>query len=521
MAISVNTNVTSLNAQRNLSKSGAALSQSMERLSSGMRINSAKDDAAGMQIATRLTSQISGLGVAQRNANDGISMAQTAEGALQSSTDILQRMRDLSLQSSNGSNSKTDREALQKEVTALQSELTRIADTTTFGGQKLLSGDYGTQQFQVGSDSNQTIGVTLNSSAAEDIGLTGKGFTLAAIAGFSGASETAKTFATADSLSVTAGGTTNDINLTTGMSAADLAGQFNATEGVFGVGATTQAAVGGFGVANANTGDTVTLNVAGVEITAAAAGTGDGTVAALNTAIDAATTEALAAKGITATVVTATGNAGDDLLVFTNADGENIDITMEITGGATDGLAGTVSAYDGAAIIAGGTTTTATDSAGATPVANNSTTITGRLDVSNAVLDVDFSSLSVTGAGALNGAATSNAVLDTTTSLSSIANVDISTSGGSQSAIDVIDAALQQIGNERAELGAIQNRFSQTIGNLANIQENASASRSRIQDTDYATETAQMTKNQILQQAGTSILAQANQLPQAALSLIG
>jgi flagellin len=194
---------------------------------------------------------------------------------------------------------------------------------------------------------------------------------------------------------------------------------------------------------------------------------------------------------------------------------------MEITGGATDGLAGTVSAYDGAAIIAGGTTTTATDSAGATPVANNSTTITGRLDVSNAVLDVDFSSLSVTGTGALNGATTSNAVLDTTTSLSSVANIDVSTAGGSQSAIDVIDAALQQIGNERAELGAVQNRFSQTIGNLANIQENASASRSRIMDTDYATETAVMTKNQILQQAGTSILAQANQIPQAAISLLG
>ncbi|MBA6389064.1 flagellin, partial [Colwellia sp. BRX10-2] len=206
MAISVNTNVTSLNAQRNLSKSGAALSQSMERLSSGMRINSAKDDAAGMQISTRLTSQISGLGVAQRNANDGISMAQTAEGALQSSTDILQRMRDLSLQSSNGSNSTSDREALQKEVTALQSELTRISDTTTFGGQKLLSGSYGTQQFQVGSDSNQTIGVTLNSAAASDIGLIGKGIDIAAITGFSGASTTAKTFASTDTLTMTVGG---------------------------------------------------------------------------------------------------------------------------------------------------------------------------------------------------------------------------------------------------------------------------------------------------------------------------
>lgn len=517
MAISVNTNVTSLNAQRNLSGTGAALSQSMERLSSGMRINSAKDDAAGMQIATRLSSQISGLGVAQRNANDGISMAQTAEGALQSSTDILQRMRDLSLQSANGSNSNSDREALQKEVTALQAELTRISDTTTFGGQKLLSGSYGTQQFQVGSDSNQTIGVTLNSAAAADIGLTGKGFTLAAIAGFSGASETAKTFTTNDTLSITTGGKTNNLTLTTGMSAADLAGQVNTTEGVFGVGATTQVAIGGFGATNTTATDVIKLNVAGIEITATAAATGDGTVTALNGAIDTATAEALAAKGITASIVAATGNTGDDLLVFTNSTGDNIDVTMEITGGLTDGLAGTVSAFDGTAIIAGGTTTTA----GISTAVSKSSTITGRLDVSNAVLDVDNATLNVTGTGTLNGAATSNAVLDTSTSLSSIADVDISTTGGSQSAIDIIDAALQQIGNERAELGATQNRFSQTISNLANIQENASASRSRIEDTDYATETAVMTKNQILQQAGTSILAQANQLPQAALSLLG
>ncbi|MBA6377379.1 flagellin, partial [Colwellia sp. BRX8-2] len=179
------------------------------------------------------------------------------------------------------------------------------------------------------------------------------------------------------------------------------------------------------------------------------------------------------------------------------------------------------SAYDSDAASPGNIGTAVVVTSLTTETKSKSAAITGRLDVSNAVLDVDFSSLSVTGKGTLNGATTSNAVLDTSTSLSSIAKVDISTAGGSQSAIDVIDAALQQIGNERAELGATQNRFSQTIGNLANIQENASASRSRIQDTDYATETAAMTKNQILQQAGTSILAQANQLPQAALSLIG
>ncbi|MBA6382179.1 flagellin [Colwellia sp. BRX10-6] len=521
MAISVNTNVTSLNAQRNLSKSGAALSQSMERLSSGMRINSAKDDAAGMQISTRLTSQISGLGVAQRNANDGISMAQTAEGALQSSTDILQRMRDLSLQSSNGSNSTTDREALQKEVTALQSELTRIADTTTFGGQKLLNGDYGTQQFQVGSDSNQTIGVTLNSAAAEDIGLEGKGLTIAALTGFSDI-RTTPVAITTDALAMTVGGTTTNLEMTTGMSAADLAGQINGVEGVFGVGATTQVAVGDF-TTNTTAGDVVNLNVAGVEIsyTTGAGDTNDVIVAGLNGAISPATTEALAAKGIIASVQS---DGTDNSLIFTNSTGDNVAVTMEIKGGLTDGAVGKVSSFTtdttGSAGVVTGTAITVT--AGVSATVSTSADVTGRLDYSSAIIDSKYgtASLDVT-AGAMVTAGGGAATLSADTKLSSIADLDISTAGGSQSAIDIIDGALQQIGNERAELGATQNRFSQTIGNLANIQENASASRSRIQDTDYATETAAMTKNQILQQAGTSILAQANQLPQAALSLIG
>ncbi|WP_443096475.1 flagellin N-terminal helical domain-containing protein, partial [Shewanella algae] len=157
MAISVNTNVTSLSSQKNLNNANSALKTSMERLSSGLRINSAKDDAAGLQISNRLTSQINGLDVAQRNANDGISIAQTAEGAMQQSTDILQRMRDLSLQAANGSNSAEDRASMQKEIGALQTELTRIAKTTSFGNQKLLDGSYGTQAFQVGANANETI----------------------------------------------------------------------------------------------------------------------------------------------------------------------------------------------------------------------------------------------------------------------------------------------------------------------------------------------------------------------------
>ncbi len=523
MAISVNTNVTSLNAQRNLSKSGAALSQSMERLSSGMRINSAKDDAAGLQIATRLTSQISGLGVAQRNANDGISMAQTAEGALQSSTDILQRMRDLSLQSANGSNSSSDRDALQKEVTALQAELTRIADTTTFGGQKLLNGDYGTQQFQVGSDSNQTIGVTLNSAAAEDIGLEGKGITVGALTDFSGF-KTSPTAITTDALAMTVSGTSTSLDLTTGMSAADLAGQINGVDGVYGVGATTQVAIDNFGT-DSGTDDVINLNVAGVAISYTGGADSDAKVAGLAAAAGTGTAieDALSARGITVSVE---NQGGNDALVFTNSTGEDIAVTMEISnGGDSEASTGDISSWvtSSAGVGTGGTATTVTTGTTAGDTSSQSGTTTGRLDWSSAIIDSanGSASLDVTAGALLTSGGSLPATLSPSTKMIKVADLDISTAGGSQSAIDVIDAALQQIGNERAELGAIQNRFSQTIGNLANIQENASASRSRIEDTDYATETAAMTKNQILQQAGTSILAQANQLPQAALSLIG
>ncbi|TWX63648.1 flagellin, partial [Colwellia hornerae] len=208
MALSVVTNTSSLNAQRNLTKSGQGLATSMERLSSGMRINSAKDDAAGLQISNRLTSQINGLGVAQRNANDGISMAQTAEGAMQASTDILQRMRELALQSANGSNSSEDREAMQKEVSALQSELTRISDTTSFGGQKLLDGTFGTKNFQVGANANETISMTMGSTAAEDIGANGASVDGAiSITGLGGiTATTAPTSVVGDSLDVNVNG---------------------------------------------------------------------------------------------------------------------------------------------------------------------------------------------------------------------------------------------------------------------------------------------------------------------------
>ena len=475
MALSVITNTTSLNAQRNLSKSGEGLATSMQRLSSGMRINSAKDDAAGMQIANRMTSQINGLGVAQRNANDGILMAQTAEGAMQSSTDILQRMRELALQSANGSNSDGDREALQKEVSQLQTELTRIADTTSFGNTKLLDGSFGSKNFQVGANANETISLSLSSIKASDIG--NNSMTLAGAVGL-GAATAGAGDATGGN-GVTGANATLSLNGTAiatpadDATAADIADAVNAISSSTGV------------TADATT--TATLS---------AIGTGNLSFDLNGTTVTANTASATDLEELTAAINNVTGDTGivaennGSTITLTDQSGKDIDIE-----GATDSM--TIKGASQTTAITIDETTTA-----------DSTVVAGTVKLSS------NTSFSVTAGGAEIGGTGSS-------SLAKISTVDIGTSSGAQSALDAIDGALAQIDDQRAGLGAIQNRFTHTINNLSNIQENVSASRSRIQDTDFAAETAQMTKNQILQQAGTSILAQANQLPQAALSLIG
>ncbi|WP_065978737.1 flagellin [Pseudoalteromonas lipolytica] len=398
MALTVNTNVSSLNAQRNLNKSGQGLATSMERLASGMRINSAKDDAAGLQISSRLTSQINGLSVAQRNANDGISMAQTAEGAMQASTDILQRMRELALQSANGSNSTEDRESLQKEVAALTTELTRIAETTSFGGQQLLDGSFGSKGFQVGANAAETITMSLGDISADAIG-----------------------------------------------------------------GTTRSPAVGSFLAADV---------------------------------------DALIAEG-------STGDKGSVTFTHTDTSGANTAIVVDLSN-VTD-LESFSSALNASL---NGLGVTASVNAGATSVDLGGTVLQGET-LTSAAVDGDGAAYTITGTATSVDLTTANQVTTVAE------DIDISTAVGSSNALAIIDNALGEINESRASLGAVQNRFGHTISNLANISENVSASRSRIQDTDFATETAHMTKNQILQQAGTSILSQANQIPQAAISLLG
>jgi flagellin len=392
MALTVNTNIASLNTQRNLQSSSNALSTSMQRLSTGSRINSAKDDAAGLQIANRLTSQVNGLGVAVRNANDGISLAQTAEGALQQSTNILQRMRDLSLQSANGSNSDSERDALNSEVGQLTKELDRISNTTTFGGRKLLDGSFGVASFQVGSAANEIISVGINE-----------------------------------------------------MSADSLKGNYYSQN----LAKTTLAATpadGELSIAITPTvGDAVTVKV---NVSA------DDDEKAVNQKIAAAINDA---------------NVGVGAFV---KDDNSIDIISTQTSDDKNALK--------TLVISDGTGTKAT---GAT-------------------------------------AGTVTAAADTAASTDKISAIDISTSKGAQTAVLVIDQAIKSIDSQRADLGAVQNRFDNTIANLQSISENVSAARGRIEDTDFAAETANLSKNQILQQAGTAILAQAKQLPQAVLSLL-
>ena len=493
MALSVNTNVSSINAQRNLAKSSDALGTSMQRLSSGMRINSAKDDAAGLQIANRLTSQVNGLTVAQRNANDGISMAQTAEGAMTESSAILQRMRDLALQSANGSNDADARGSLQKEVSALQQELTRIAETTKFGGTSLLDGSFGTKQFQVGSNANETINVSLRDVSADAIGankIEGAGSVL----GVAAAATALTTATTADP----------DLKIN-GKAVPVLANQ----------GAATIAKT----INDSASGVTATAKL---DVTIAALGAGD---------------DGILEIGNTATASSGVADGADDGVGADSYDLSNY-------GGDINRLADDLQADGYDAVVKDGKLTlkaegvdgiqiTGSTTANATVSLENNLTAGAQLASANVAMSVT-SSLSLSSPDKIGVSGTSaNEILGTgsaaiaatggTSKLVSVENIDISgiNADGAQSAIETIDAALAQIDAQRADLGAVQNRFGHTISNLSNVSENVSASKSRIEDTDYAAETAKLTKNQIMQQAGTTILAQSNQLPQAALSLLG
>lgn len=377
MAITVNTNVSALVAQRHLNSATEMLNQSLERLSSGKKINSAKDDAAGLQISNRLETQMRGLDVAVRNANDGVSIMQTAEGAMQESTNLLQRMRDLSLQSANGSNSKAERIALQEEMAALNDELNRIAETTSFGGRKLLNGTFGQSSFQIGASSGEAVQLSLKNMRSDSIDMGGFSYV--------------------------------------GRRSLDEQWQVS--------------------------------------------------------------------KGNNQLMIQYVNASGKESSINIHAkEGDDVEELATYINGQTDELSASVNEDGQLQIFMAGKETSGTLS------------FSGSLAEE---LQMDLKGYE------------------------SVNDLDIRSAGGAQRAVSVLDTALQYVDSHRAELGALQNRFSHAINNLDNVHENLAASNSRIKDADYAKETTQMIKQQILQQVSTSILAQAKKQPNLALSLLG
>lgn len=465
----INTNIASLNAQRNLNSSQGAMATALQRLSSGLRINSAKDDAAGLAISERMTSQIRGLNQAARNANDGISLAQTAEGALVEVTNNLQRIRELAIQSANATNSASDRQALQAEVDQLKAEIDRVATQTDFNGTKLLDGSFTAQKFQVGANAGQIITVDQIANARAS-----------ALGKYQGFSLNNQSIGTASDSTTATTVTINGVATNLGTIATDakaIASAINA-QGISGLTATaneTVKAAGTSGTTPTAAGNS-TFELNGLTITVA--GTTDLVTNRANAV------EAINAQSSVTGVRAIDTGSGVELRA---ADGRNITVSNFLAGSGT-----------GAALASYGL-----DAVGTV----------------GASININYSAPSgVSGNMVFAGAfALTQAVAATGTSVNAI---DISTASGASDALASLDAALQSINSSRANLGAIQNRFSSTIANLQTTSENLSASRSRIQDADFAAETAALTRGQILQQAGVAMLAQANALPNNVLSLL-
>jgi flagellin len=471
---SINTNLASLTAQRNSNKTQNQLQTAIARLSSGLRINSAADDAAGLAIADRFTSQVRGLNQAARNANDGISLAQTAEGALASIGDNLQRIRELSVQSANATNSASDRASMQLEVSQLTAEIDRVATQTNFNGTNLLDGTFTAKAFQVGANVGQTITVSQIANARTS--------SLGVYQGFSLTNQSIGTASnTAAALTVAVGGGAAIALGTVAVDGKAIAAAINSGN-VAGLSATANATTvaAGTSTANSSASGNATFTVNGVAITIAGV-TGAGGLSQNRANAVAAINAQSAATGVTATD---TGSG----VSLNAADGRNI-VTSYAAGTFT---AGTVADFGlGAAGTAGST------------VNINYSAPTG---TTGSVVFAQTAGLNSTTAIAATGTA--------------LNAIDISSVAGANAAIASVDAALATVDSGRAALGAIQNRFSSTVDNLQATSDNLSASRSRIQDADFAQETANLSRAQVLQQAGTAMVAQANQLPQQVLQLL-
>ena len=499
MAQTINTNIASLTAQRNLAASQKDAATAMQRLSSGLRINSAKDDAAGLSIASRLTTQIQGMNQAMRNVNDGISLTQTAEGALSESTTLLQRMRELAIQSANTTNSASDRVALQAEVSQLKTELTTISTGTKFNNVALLDGTFTNKTFQTGAGATDTMAVSISGTGSADLGVNtfsasnttaNQGLTATVAAN---ASAQANNTVAADTVTVTGSLGTAAVSIAANATAGEIATAVNAETA-----STNVSAIGKTQV----TLDTLSSN--GTVTFTLSSGGDTASISATVTTTD--LTELGAQVNLTTGTHGITASVSGGAMTLTHATGNDIIITDfdHSTGGETinvDVLNAAGSVVDTETLTDAGT------------------------DSTNAAGFVTFSSnqaFTVTSAKAAAAGSIDSAGANTSNSSSStkVSAIDIGTQSGATSALAVIDAALDRVNSIRADLGALRSRFESRANNLATTSENLSVARSRIEDADFAQETASLAKSQILQQAGISVLAQANAQPQNVLALL-
>ncbi|MCF8112114.1 MAG: flagellin [Desulfobacteraceae bacterium] len=513
MALTINTNVASLNAQRNLSQSQNSLNTAMERLSSGLRINSAKDDAAGLAISDRMTSQVRGLNQAVRNANDGISLAQTAEGALQEATNIMQRMRELAVQSGNETNTDTDRQSMNAEFQSLMEELNRIADTTSFNGKNVLDGSIGDATYQVGPNVGETVSVDMGSSMRTDS--IGNYVTQSFSLQTDGTATDGDTWGLANDGDLSINGVSIDAASDNSYgqgdgSAKSIAEAINAKTADHGVEANAQETVKevsssdiesfGFTEDPTNSDDSLEygLSINGVSVESKTEADSGSTAEVLAQNINAVSSD----TGVTATV------EDDGGMTLKASDGRNIEI-QETLSGSTSADDDKVTGYFGTTLTASGS-----DTATNFDISKADLKMTASQDIR---LDFDETNATDEPEQLFNY---SDGTSEDTLSTQSLATSDILSIDNANDSIYRLDQSIQDVDVFRGDLGAAQNRLESTIANLQNVSENLSAARSRIMDADIAQETSEMTKQNVLQQAGVSILAQANQAPQIALSLL-
>ena len=496
----INTNVSSLLSQNSLSKNSSALTNAMERLSTGVRINSAKDDAAGLAIATRMTSEVRGLQVAVRNANDGISVAQTAEGSLGEITNILQRIRELAVQSANASNNDTDRSFLDTEAQQLIAETNRIGAQANFNGIKLLDGTFNAKTFQVGANAGETIifnsiadsqatGLGSNDLLSSgDIIKTG-GFAKAVASGTGEIVNAVTAVTTGFTLSTDTargGGASASITYAVNASAKDVATAVNNSAATVGVAATAQTQAQ---LSTLSAPGTVTFTLNNIAVSAVVTTTSD--LTSIVSAVNGLT-------GSTRGIVASFADADKSKLVLKSSTGENISISAFANDAAN------------AQTIVLKTGTDFAQSVTLTEGGNNATVVTGEVNMTS-------TKGKITAAG---GQANFLSSASATSSFLSVAGISLGSVSSSTKALSILDQALTSVNNTRAALGGLMNRFNASVSNQSTTIANLSASRSRILDADYAVETTNLAKAQIIQQAATAMLAQANQSSQSVLALL-